>query len=115
MNKPPRALGIYLCNRIAVDPTISEMSLVGVFQGLTFDTFPSPIQRFTIYAMLYDGVGEGVIEVRILQLDTERDVYRYRRWTAFADRGMQVPFEVQVKNCRFPAPGRNSVQVRFDG
>ena len=65
------------------------MSLVGVFSGLTFDRFPSPIQRFTIYAMLYDGEGEGLIEVRIVQMETERDLYRHQRWTSFSGRGMQ--------------------------
>src|SRR5690348_9410424 len=115
MAQAPRTIGIYLCKQLAVDATKAEMSLVGVFQGLTFDRFPSPLQRFTVYAMLYDGEGEGVIEVRILQVITEAEVYRYRRWTAFAQRGIQVPFEAQVKSCVFPAPGRYTVELRFDG
>jgi hypothetical protein len=48
MNKPPRTLGINLCKRIAIDPAIGEMSLVGVFSAMSFERFPSSIQRFTI-------------------------------------------------------------------
>jgi hypothetical protein len=91
------------------------MSLVGVFSGLTFDRFPSPIQRFTIYAMLYDGEGEGVIELRIVQMETERDLYRHQRWTKFSGRGMQYQHDVKVDGCVFPAPGRYAVVLRFDG
>jgi hypothetical protein len=39
MNKAPRTLGIYLCKRIAVDPAIGEMSLVGLFSAMSFDRF----------------------------------------------------------------------------
>lgn len=49
MNKNPKTLGIYLCKRIAIDPAIGEMSLVGLFNAMTFDRFPTPVQRFTIY------------------------------------------------------------------
>jgi hypothetical protein len=87
MNKPPRTLGIYLCKRIAIDPTIGDMSLVSLFTAMTFDRFPTPNQYFTIYAVLYDGFGEGIIEARIVQLDTEREVYRHQRWTKFLGRG----------------------------
>jgi hypothetical protein len=114
MNKAPRALGIYLCKRIAVDPKIGEMSLVGLFTAMTFGRFPTPNQHFTIYAMLYDGFGEGIIEERIVQLDTEREVYRHQRWAKFLGRGTQSQYEAKVTKCRFNAPGRYSVELRFD-
>jgi hypothetical protein len=99
---------------MAVDPVAGEMSLVGVIQSFTFRQWPSPPQRFTIDAGLYDGVGEGTMEVRITQLETEQDVYRYRKWASFSWRGRWSQLEVTPTRCIFPAPGRYSVTLRFD-
>jgi len=115
MAQRPRTIGVYLCKKIEVDPAKGEMSLVGVFQAMTFDRFPSPIQRFTIYAMLYDGLGEGVIEVRIIRMDNEQELYRHERWARFAGQGIQYQHEVKVTRCVFPTPGRYGVILRFDG
>jgi hypothetical protein len=106
VNKLPRALGIYLCKRIAIDPAIGEMSLVGLFSAMTFDRWPSPIQRFTVYAVLYNGDGEGTIEVRIVRTTTEEEIYRFQRWTRIPDAVIGWPLEVPVKSCQFPSSER---------
>jgi hypothetical protein len=59
-------------------------------------------------------VGEGTIELVILRLETEEDVYRYRRWSVFPGREHFVNLAIPVKKCILPAPGRYSVALRFD-
>jgi hypothetical protein len=112
--KLPRVVGLVLCDHLHVDPAVGELSLIGVFQRLTFSTWPSPAQPFVAYALLYGGQGEGTIELVVTQLETERDIYTYKRWIAFPGQGLSVHLQVSVRQCAFPAPGRYAVTLRFD-
>jgi hypothetical protein len=115
MPRRPAVVGLVLCERWAIDPTNGQMSLVGIFHTLRVPRFPTPPRGFTAYAALYGGVGEGTMELVVTRLETEQDIYRYRRWFAFP-RGVQlINLEIKVRKCRFPAPGRYAVSLRFDG
>jgi hypothetical protein len=114
MVKLPRVVGLVLCNSLRVDPAVGELSLVGVFQSLTFSTWPSPAQPFVAYALLYGGQGEGTMELVVTRLDTERDIYSHKRWFAFPEQGLPIHLQVSVRQCVFPAPGRYGVTLRFD-
>jgi hypothetical protein len=114
MIKLPRVIGLTLCKRLDVDPTSGELSLVGIFQQLTFSAWPSPAYPFTAYALLYDGVGEGTIELVVNRLETEEDIYTYQRWFPLPGRGMPVHVEIPVRKCSFPAPGRYNLILRID-
>lgn len=105
MLKPPRVVGLTLCKRITVDTAAVEMSLVGIFHDLRLPRFPASYP-FTVYAALHGGSGEGTIELRVLQMETEKDVYRHQRWTGFPGEGMTNHLELQIRRCVFPAPGR---------
>jgi hypothetical protein len=92
-----------------------RMSLIGVFHIRRAPRFPTPPQGFTAFAALYGGVGEGTMDLVITRLETEQDIYRYRRWFAFP-RGVRiVNLEIKVRRCIFPAPGRYALSLRFDG
>lgn len=114
MIKLPSVLGLILCRRFDVDIQRSETSLVGLFHTLDVPRFPSPPQRFTVYSALYDGVGEGTMELVCTRLETEQDVYSYKRWTAFPGRGQIAHMEIKVRQCVFPAAGRYSLNLHFD-
>jgi hypothetical protein len=111
----PRAFGLVLCDRMAFDPGTAEVSLVGIFQARRFRNFPSPPQRFTVYTTLYDGVGEGTMEVVVSRLETEEDVGSYKKWFTLPGRGQVVNLALELKRCVFPAPGRYGVLLCFDG
>src|SRR5262245_58413690 len=89
-------------------------SLAGTFHTLAFDRWPAEGVPFTAYAALYGGQGEGTIELLVTRLETERIVYRYRRWYA-APGPRTVHLEIKVRRCLFPAPGRYGLRLRFDG
>ena len=91
-----------------------NISLTGLFQALRFRRFPSPIHKFTVYAALYDGVGEGTMELEIERLETEEKIYALKRWITFPGRGMIVNYEIKVTRCVFPAPGQYLLTLRFD-
>jgi hypothetical protein len=114
MVKPPKVMGLTLCHRFELDPTrLGVASLVGIFQALRFATFPSPIQKFVVYAGLYDGLGEGTMELVLTALPSERDLFISQRWASFAERNLVINLIIPVA-CVFPTPGKYSLSLRFD-
>lgn len=112
--KLPEVVGLVLCDRMEVDPQARQMSLVGIAHSLFFRNFPSPPRSFTVYGALYDGTGEGTIELSVHRLETEKRIYRYQRWFALAGRGQPMHLEIPVRRCVFPAPGRYILALSFD-
>jgi hypothetical protein len=115
MTKPPRAVGLILCRRMEIDTQSVEMSLVGLIPSLTFPTWPARCPAFMGYAALQGGEGQGTIELVVKQLDTEAEVHRYQRWIGFARPGGMLQLEIPLRRCVFPAPGRYSFELHFDG
>lgn len=114
MIKLPKIVGLTLCERIDVNRETGQVSLVGLVQVFHFPIFPSPAKPFTVYLALFDGVGEGTMELSIMQLATEKVIYRYQRWLAFPGRDLVVNQEIPVRRCVFPTPGRYLLTLSFD-
>lgn len=114
MMKLPEVVGLTLCERVEIDPLSGQLSLVGVFHFLPFSVFPSPAREFTLYGALFDGFGEGTMELVVTRAKTNEDIYIYQRWLSFPQRLGLVNLEIKVRRCLFPAPGRYGVSLRFD-
>jgi len=83
MIKLPAVVGLMVCRRFEVDTSTGYVNLIGICHELQYLRFPTLPEPFTLYVHLYGGAGEGTIELLILSLETEREIYRYRRWAAF--------------------------------
>jgi uncharacterized protein DUF6941 len=114
MIRAPQVSGILLCGRLSFDVP-GEASLVDLFHSLRFREFPSPRLDFTAYCSLYDGIGEGTIELVVTQVDPGTDVYRYQKRVTFPGRLQGFGLEMKLTKCRFPAPGRYAFVLRFEG
>ncbi len=114
MIRLPRVLGLIFCERMEVDRSRVEVSLIGLFQSQRFTEFPSPPLAFTVYSALYDGVGEGTMKLSILRLETEEWIYSYTRWFTFPGRQRLTQLELKARRCVFPAPGRYRIVLSFD-
>jgi len=91
------------------------MSLVGVFNSLRFPSFPTPPQRFTVYAALHGGDGQGTITLTVSRAITEAKIRQSQWWRGFSDPDLITMFEGTVEKCVFPTAGRYLVTLRFDG
>jgi hypothetical protein len=107
----PHVVGLTLCDHFEPRP---EPSLVGVFQGLRFSRFPSPLKSFLAYAGLYGKSSEGTIELLLSRLAGEADIYSHKRWVTFPDQFITINLFLPVR-CVFPAAGSYSMSLRFDG
>ena len=110
----PKVLGLVLCWAFEVDRTAGEVSLRGIFNALHFREWPSPIQRFTVYSVLHDGVGEGTIKLEVVRLETEQVIHRYQRWVTLPGRGNYFNLVIPITKGIFPSPGRYRVVLHFD-
>ena len=108
--KLPQVMGMVFCQNF--DPR--SFSLQGLFQRRDSATFPTPPHQFTIYAALYATEIEGKIELNGQQMRTEREVYRHRQWVHFP-RGEVLQLIIPVRMLVFPAPGRYTFRLLFDG
>jgi hypothetical protein len=113
--KLPDVVGLMMCERIGPDPATGRVSLLGLFQALRFRTFPSPPQQFIVYTALYDGEGEGTMEVVASRLETAVNFHSSRMWITFPARWQIVNLTFPFTHCVFPAPGRCALTLRFDG
>jgi hypothetical protein len=115
MIQVPVVVGLTLCEMMSVDPERGRVSLDGVFHTLRLSDFPLEPRRFTVYAALTDGVGEGLLKLTVTRLQTNRIIYSFRRWFAFpSDRLEPVNMEIRVTRCIFPASGRYAFALLFD-
>jgi hypothetical protein len=113
MPKEPDQVGLILCDRMHVDPSVGKMSLVGLFTSLRFPSFPSPARPFTAYAQLYGGEGEGRMRLEVKRAGDEKPIYRHTIWRGFIP-GQLSTAEIKVALCEFRSPGRYIATLFFE-
>ena len=111
----PRAFALTLCERIDVDAAQVLYSLIGVFNFRSHPSYPTPPQRFAVHTVLFDGLGQGTLELKVLDANTNNPVYRFQKWWASTVRLQMVHLEIPVTQCVFPAPGRYLFELLLDG
>src|SRR5216684_1902472 len=115
MTRLPRTIDMILCDEMRVDNSNAKTSLEGLFHARFLPTFPSAPQAFAVYVALIGGQGEAIMELRVTSMETERDIYFYKKWFAVSEPDRIINVEIKVRKCQFPFPGRYGFSLRFDG
>jgi hypothetical protein len=111
MIQRPTAVGLILCQQVIVEEQTRNMTLVNSFGRLRVDAFPSPPQRFTVHAILTDGLGRITLSLVIARLDTLEAVYT-RSWkTAWTNPWREIRLLMRVNSCSFPVAGPYQVSL----
>jgi hypothetical protein len=114
MTQPPQACGLILCARVRVEVFPASFNLDALFLGHSFSDFPALAPTFHIYAALFGGRGEGVMELACMELEKERDIYYHKRWIAFSGPARTIHYVVPISKLVFPTPGRYRLTMSFD-
>jgi hypothetical protein len=109
---PSKGRGVGSLQKIEFFAAGRKPSLVDVFHALRFRHFPSPQVSFTVYFVLYDGMGEGIIELKITRMENEEDVVAQEEKIVLPGRAMHRNCLLSV-SCSFPAPGNHAISLRF--
>jgi hypothetical protein len=72
MVQRPNVVGLLVCEKTIVEENTRNITTVNHFTRLRVDSFPSPPQRFTVYSVLTDGLGEVGLVLRVVRLGYAR-------------------------------------------
>jgi hypothetical protein len=111
----PIALGMTIREKVIVEERTKNVTLVSCFTRLIVEDFPSPPQRFTLFAALKGGLGNGIMEVVGTRLDTDETIYVRQVLIQFPNRLMEVRFIFRVTDCSFPEVGIYHFTLLIDG
>ncbi|SRR6266487_515516 len=111
--RSPRVVGMMLCKSLSFLPPQGKPSLIDVFHALRFHQFPSLKTHFSVYFALYDGVGEGIMELKISRMETEEDVVLREEKVNLPGRAMHRNCLIPIRDCIFPAPGNYAIGLRL--
>jgi hypothetical protein len=114
MVRPPRALGLVLCRQLAIN-SAREIELLGMLRNLHVTSWTEPVAPFTAFSVLQGGQGEGIMRVVGYRLATEQEFYRQRRWFVASSQVEMLPYQMILRQCIFPAPGRYKFALQFEG
>ena len=111
MIQRPNAVGLMLCQQAIVEEKTRNVTLVNSFYRLRVRALPSPPQRFTVHAILTDGLGKMTLSLVFTRLDTLEAIYK-RSWkTDWSDPLREIRLLMQVNSCSFPVAGRYQVSL----
>jgi hypothetical protein len=111
MTQRPSAIALMLCDQVVFEEGTQKPYLLGVFTGKAVDKFPSGPQRFDIFAALTDGLGDVIITVTAVQLDTNEVIYQQRCTISFPDPLQVVNLRFRVRELQFLAPGMHLIAL----
>jgi hypothetical protein len=114
MTPPPVALSLMLCEQIIVDHQTRNTSPINIFTGLAVEGFPSSPQRFSAFATLTNGRGEGIIKLVANRLDTGEQIYEQEYSLRFPDPLLVVNVNLRVRTISFPVAGRYEFVLLVD-
>ena len=70
---------------------------------------------FSVFAALTSGLGSGMIEVTVVSLETDEQIYVRGGRVEFPDRLAVVNIHFRVSEIRFPSPGPYELALSIDG
>lgn len=111
----PLIRGLYLAERVDVDPVTRNLTLVNCFRGLRLKQLPGTVRPFSVVAYLANGQGEFEVVVRVERMDTFAEVFRVRGHLSLPDRLTEVRFTLRIENCLVSVAGEYSVSLWIGG
>ena len=89
-----------------VEERSRNVSLINCFTRKLVDEFPTPMQRFVLYAVFANGMGTIPVEVRVTRLHGDEDISTHTVGVTFADPLVDYRFVYRFQTLVFPEPGK---------
>jgi uncharacterized protein DUF6941 len=101
-----------VCDSVATDVVDKRPSLLGLWQSKRVERFPHRIERFVVFALLCDSLGDVPLHVEVVRLDSNAVVFFTEPKTGhFGDRMKTVPVIFHIDNCVFPEAGAYVIRL----
>jgi hypothetical protein len=114
MSQRPSAVSLMLCDQVIFEEGTQKPYLLGIFTGVAVDGFPTPAQRFDVFAALTDGSGEVALTLSVVHLDVNQEIYTQQLAMRFTDPLRVVNLRFRVRQLIFEAPGTYLFALHVD-
>jgi hypothetical protein len=114
MPQRPSAVSLMVCDQVVFEHTTQKPYLLGVFTGMTADSFPTGRQKFDVFAALTDGLGDVRITLSVVMLESDEEIYSRTMVVRFSDPLQVVNLRFRVRQLSFEAPGAYLVSLVVD-
>jgi hypothetical protein len=101
----PVVRGLYLAERVDVDPVTRNLTLVNCFRSFRLASIPGVADPFYLVAYLANGSGAIRMMAKVSRLGTLAEVFRTWVTLNIPDRLTEVRFVLRVEQCLFSTPG----------
>ncbi len=111
----PIVLSINICDTIIRDETTKKVSLIGLFNAIKANTFPSTHSLFHVYVALTNGHGPYKTSLRIVSVDNSEVLVNINGELNVINPLQVIELNIALQGLRFNKPGKYSVQVLCNG
>jgi hypothetical protein len=111
----PLALALTLCDQVIVEEGTRKVSVIGSFRELHSRSCPFTPAPFSVLAVLTGTQGEEDLTLTVTALETDEEIYSFRRRIRLPDRFAEGRAAIRLVDCTFPAPGLYSFTLLVDG
>ncbi len=112
---PPLLLDLILCDYTIREGGTNKPSLIGIFSMLSVQRFPYTFPAFCVYVALTDGRGQIPCKLRMLELETQREIFALNGGITFNDPIGVAELIFRLQSLRFDKPGEYAVEFVADG
>jgi hypothetical protein len=105
MDELPIAQGLFVCERVGLDPLTRNPTLVNRFTTIRAGEFPTRPRPFSVFTVLTNGFGDIRISLIITHLESDTEVYKGSDIIQFANRLQEVPFLATLTELLLPVAG----------
>jgi len=103
-----------LCDQVALEEGTQKPYLLGVFTGMAAVEFPTLPQRFDALAALTNGLGDVTMNLSVVHLDTNQEIYTQTLRANFPDPLRVVNVRFRMRTFVYPAAGTNLHALTVD-
>ena len=117
MDKPlPEVLALVVADQFYRDDRSANLSLLGIRGALGASALPLNYPRLVVYAVLVDGRGTMLFELRVVDVDEEREpIYELGAEVTFPDPLTEAELIFEMNELTFPEAGEYRVQLWSEG
>jgi hypothetical protein len=122
MMPTPSVIGLSICQVVIVDARSNNPSIISLFTGHAFDSFPTDRVPFSVFCTLTDAAGSGTIRLEVRRLTDDSShfggtelIYIQQGPIEFPDRLRILNVHFRLTKLRFPRPGSYLFTLRVDG
>src|SRR5947208_16835519 len=112
---PPVAISLVICDQVIIEQVSLKVSLIGIFDRLRVDQFPSEPQRLSVFATFNDYVGECTMDLDVARMDTGDSIHHQSHRTYFTDKVQPVHVHLSLKRFVFPVAGAYQFSLSWRG